>query len=570
MQKLLLFLGLLAAPAVWAGGIASDTASEPPTRPAGNIDLRPQALEFYIRAMMEKDPAKRLPDLLKSLELDPDAAMPLQMILEIRRAQKPPLNIQAAEGLLAIAEKHPRNLRLNALAVRSALGIHPKLQEQAKKAAANAIAMAEDTRPDRAYLELLGLHLQDLLEQEKFEEARELLAGAIDRSDPPEALLYEWTADICRRAARVAPAERRWLGLLASEKELWLDRHREAVSAVRLTDPDLADFPAVEQRVRFYLRMRCPADALRMAESAVKKFPGNTDGAYLQVTTLLRLRRYQEAYKLAGKLVKVSPVSPQCLRLLAESALRCGEYTQALQTGRKLLAVEKKENSRFFIVTALILAQKWDEAQKEIALVKNPEFLLSLTSMLQARQKNWDTYLARLRKLQKNPNYKGGDAVYITMLPIAEQTRDVKLLDECWQNMEKLGSLKDPGNANNVGYVAAALNHRLEEAGKLIKFALESEPDNGAYMDSMAWYLYRIGDYHQAWEYIQKSLEAMEDEPSFGVACDHAGDIALKLGKKEAALDYYRQALGDYLAPDLDLQAVLQKIRRLTSEKKEK
>ena len=87
-------------------------------------------------------------------------------------------------------------------------------------------------------------------------------------------------------------------------------------------------------------------------------------------------------------------------------------------------------------------------------------------------------------------------------------------------------------------------------------------------MDSMAWYYFKTGDIEKAWEYIQLAIAAMEEEPSAGVTYDHAGDIAMKLGRKKEALHYYRMALGDYLAPDLDLQAVQKKINQLTAEDK--
>ena len=65
---------------------------------------------------------------------------------------------------------------------------------------------------------------------------------------------------------------------------------------------------------------------------------------------------------------------------------------------------------------------------------------------------------------------------------------------------------------------------------------------------------------------IQLAIEAMEEEPSLGVVLEHAGDIALKLGKKEEALQLYYQALGDFLSPDLDLQAVRKKIEQVKKE----
>ena len=99
-----------------------------------------------------------------------------------------------------------------------------------------------------------------------------------------------------------------------------------------------------------------------------------------------------------------------------------------------------------------------------------------------------------------------------------------------------------------------------------VVLAVDAEPENGAYLDSMAWYLYCTGSYEEAWQMIQLAIEAMEEEPSLGVVLEHAGDIALKLGKKEEALQLYYQALGDFLSPDLDLQAVRKKIEQVKKE----
>ena len=566
MQKMVLLLCFFAMGSIWAGGMDSDTPDRTPEQ-AAPVQLRTQAMEHFIRAMMEKDPQKRLPELLKSLKADPEAKMPLQILSEMYRTQPEPIQKQVAEGVLTIAEKNPASILLNLTAVKMAEKISREMNERAKKAAAAVIRRSKNGTPRDAFMGLVGVHLQDLVMQENWEEAYNMLQAVISHADDPELALYDWAGSVSKDAARRASPERRWLGLRESERAVWKARQQKAVELSRKNESKLENLRAVEHLTDFYIRMRCPEDALRLTNEATKKFTGNTDAEFLRLTTLLRLRRYQEALLLAEKLTGVSPQSPGCLMLLGQCAMHCGEYEKALQTGRKLLQVKPDSTeARYFITLALIFNKKMDEAAKEIIAIQDPESRTMLESFLRHHTESRSVYLERLRKLQKNPNYNGGDAIYIPMLTIAEQTNDVNLLEECWQNMEKMGSLADPTNANNVGYVAAKLGHRLPEAGKLLRFALDAEPENGAYLDSMAWYLYCTGSYEEAWQMIQLAIEAMEEEPSQGVVLEHAGDIALKLGKKEEALQLYYQALGDFLSPDLDLQAVRKKIEQVKKE----
>jgi len=49
----------------------------------------------------------------------------------------------------------------------------------------------------------------------------------------------------------------------------------------------------------------------------------------------------------------------------------------------------------------------------------------------------------------------------------------------------------DPDNAgalNYLGYMLADRNVRLDEAQKLVSKAVELEPQNGAYLDSLGWF----------------------------------------------------------------------------------
>jgi tetratricopeptide (TPR) repeat protein len=78
----------------------------------------------------------------------------------------------------------------------------------------------------------------------------------------------------------------------------------------------------------------------------------------------------------------------------------------------------------------------------------------------------------------------------------------------------------------------------LAESEKLIERALSLDPDNGSYLDTLAWVYYQQGKNEQANEYIQKALKHMPNDPTI---LDHYGDILAKSGKIEDALKIWKQ-----------------------------
>ncbi len=77
---------------------------------------------------------------------------------------------------------------------------------------------------------------------------------------------------------------------------------------------------------------------------------------------------------------------------------------------------------------------------------------------------------------------------------------------------------------NDLGYLWADENRHLSRAMKMIRKAVEAEPDNGAYRDSLGWVLYRLGRYEEAIAELEKAAERQPD----GVIFDHLGDAYRK------------------------------------------
>jgi len=93
---------------------------------------------------------------------------------------------------------------------------------------------------------------------------------------------------------------------------------------------------------------------------------------------------------------------------------------------------------------------------------------------------------------------------------------------------------------NYLGYMLAERGQRLDEAVKLIAQAVEIDPDNGSYLDSLGWAYFKQGQFQKAREYLVKAGDQM---PSNSVVQDHVGDVHLALRDVDAAIAAWERAL---------------------------
>ncbi len=99
-----------------------------------------------------------------------------------------------------------------------------------------------------------------------------------------------------------------------------------------------------------------------------------------------------------------------------------------------------------------------------------------------------------------------------------------------------------PGNGlayNYLGYMLADRGMRLDYSQQLILKALELEPENGAFIDSYGWVLYRMGDYKKS---IKVLLEALKYNSGDPVIFEHVGDAYEALGNYNKAREFWGKA----------------------------
>jgi tetratricopeptide (TPR) repeat protein len=104
----------------------------------------------------------------------------------------------------------------------------------------------------------------------------------------------------------------------------------------------------------------------------------------------------------------------------------------------------------------------------------------------------------------------------------------------------------DPSNAsaaNYLGYMLADRGVRLEESVKYIQKALELEPNNGAYLDSLGWAYYKMNRCDLAEPPLEKAARLMSDDPTIH---EHLGRLYLRMGKETLAEQEWERALKDW------------------------
>lgn len=105
---------------------------------------------------------------------------------------------------------------------------------------------------------------------------------------------------------------------------------------------------------------------------------------------------------------------------------------------------------------------------------------------------------------------------------------------------------------NALGYTLADRTDRYDEAEKLIKKALEIEPESGAIIDSFGWVLYRQGKLDEALVQLRRAWDILKDPE----VAAHMVEVLWKLGRTDEAQQELEQA--EKLFPDNEM---LQRVR---------
>jgi tetratricopeptide (TPR) repeat protein len=224
------------------------------------------------------------------------------------------------------------------------------------------------------------------------------------------------------------------------------------------------------------------------------------------------------------------------------------EWQKATDVAKE--AVQKLPSSRDLkMVLAAQQADmgKVDEALKDVhALLKgNPDdrqVYITLAQM-NTRLRRFGDAEQDLDKAEQLAT-KDDDKEYVWFLRGSTFEREKRYADAEVQFKKVLAS--DPEHAsalNYLGYMLADQNLELDAALGYIRKAVDLDPANGAYLDSLGWVYFRLGKYDLAEESLLKASQKINTDPTVH---DHLGDLYQKTGRLKMAVTNWDRALNEW------------------------
>lgn len=433
----------------------------------------------------------------------------------------------AIEKLKAVTDKSPSQRTLEALA-------HAYEDQQDYKKAAEALQRASDLAPDdeRISRELA----EDLLYSDQVDPALKLyLQLAEDEPRVPDyqlrlSQIYRVKGNLDKAHESLAKAKQldpqslavrdEEISLLEAEK-----KYPEAITALKniLEDTARRTYSDNEKktRIRFMEKLGIDYRANDQYPQAIDAFrqiatvdPDASTQISLQVAETYRAQKdYASALKEMDAALKKSPKDAG---LVAERASLLAEEGKADQGANELRGLlGGKQDRMIYLQMAQIyeMGKKWnemgkalDEADKLSTTPEDRDRVNFMRGAMLERQKKYDEAEAEFRKVISTQGSQYASAL------------------------------------NYLGYMLADRNVRLDEAYDLVKKALDLDPDNGAYLDSLGWVYYRQGKLDQAEGLLQRALQLQPDP----TVHDHLGDVYLKEGKIREAIQQWQASLQEF------------------------
>lgn len=238
------------------------------------------------------------------------------------------------------------------------------------------------------------------------------------------------------------------------------------------------------------------------------------------ILELFSAGRYDQAANLLQKSIddgSVGTTNPYVFFLLAGAFEMAGQTEQALGASRK--AVEMQPDApqwRSREAWILYHAKRYDEAYSKYK---------SLT-----KDFDEDHSSTQQRDILRDARF--------VLSNIAVIQEDFEAAEE-WLEQVLDEFPGDIGALNDLGYLYADREKHLQRSLRMVRQAMNAEPDNIAYQDSFGWALYKLGRYDEALEYLEN---ASQHENTDGVILDHLGDVYWRLDRRTQAIDVWKRA----------------------------
>ena len=394
----------------------------------------------------------------------------------------------------------------------------------------------------------------------------------------PEALkVYEKLSDLMPDDSDV------YLRLAQIYRELHqMDKAEETLVKARQYSPGSLDVMYNEAMV--YEAQGRYEDAIRVLSEAVTGVKGQSASIpsrrrslavlYQQLGQLYRdTQNFQPAVNTYEELARLGDEEDRRARLLIMDTYRTAkDLPKALQAGREAVAKYPKDPA-IKSSYALLLGEtnQTDEAAKLLRLQLNGtesdrEVFLNIAQIYERGRRYADAEKSARAAEAVAGQPRDNEMTWFLLGAIYERQ---KFFDKAETEFKKALAVNPKSAAvlNYYGYMLGDLGIRLDEAQSLVQRALDEDPYNGAYLDSLGWIYFKQNKLADAEATLRKALERDSHDPTMH---SHLGDVYAKSGRPELAFAEWEKSLAEWkrvLPADVEPDRVAEVEKKVSQSK---
>jgi tetratricopeptide (TPR) repeat protein len=382
--------------------------------------------------------------------------------------------------------------------------------------------------------------LKELIARDDLKEARDAFVGRLLK-----------VLKTAKRSAEAAEVAKNWLDLAPT------DAPRRAVYLVTLRDAKRFD------------------EAVDLAKQWLSMDPTNDDLRSQYISQLIAAKRYVEGQQRVLSWLASEADDLTLNGLLISLCQAAKEWDNAIDLARTGAEIsEQRPAYEQVLASTYLLARRFDDAieffRERTGDPKNFDATAGLIESLASAERFQEaedvasSALAAVQADREDPEgQKFGKILtlrnYLVRIyqPMGRESQAAQLLEEMLRMLPP-GSA-DPqagriyfqyvGIQNDLGYTWADAGTRLDEAEKMIRYAVGERPTTGAYLDSLGWVLYKRGRFDEAIVYLRRAILLMEREDA--TLYDHLADALYRTKQVDEAKKNWEKALAVH-PPDDD------------------
>ncbi len=335
------------------------------------------------------------------------------------------------------------------------------------------------------------------------------------------------------------------------DKEVHEEAHKFAIGLLDKVEIDDVRNLALLDRLATSYNLAGAADkAISVYQDALKKFPDSMRLRLGLADLCLRNERWELAEEQLNYLIGRRPEAAGSIYVqLAHIAVERKDYPTAERHYEKAILLEPDKETTYYELARLqAFEDREDRAAETLAKAREkfpPSFSMEYTAAVLHNRKDRfeeasESFVAAEKLAKATEPERLTHFFYHEMGATFERGKFYRRAERYFRIVLK----QEPEFAetlNYMGYMWTELEINLPEARAMIEKALRQEPENAAFLDSMAWVLHKQGEPESALDWQLKAVRFAEEADA--VLYDHLGDIYAALDRMKEARNAWEKSL---------------------------